>query len=188
MYAAESQPRGHGSRRAGLVDDPTQPRIDAQAAAWTTAHAPSADSPSVPSRLYTDEDPATTIKGLGFRDAEAAGDFAELKLLVSSLTELKLGDWLEKEAALAEEACTETMSTLEAGKEKVSTCTSIQTARAMTNDYTKLSEKVKRLPGMDTKRMEKLQTELIGMTSASSSDKNTMETAGLRKIAVQPAP
>lgn len=80
VYAAENQPRGHGStatrrsgsRRAGPVDDPTQPRIDAQAAAWTAAHAPSADSPSVPSRLYTDEDPATTIKGLGFRDAEVA--------------------------------------------------------------------------------------------------------------------
>ena len=36
------------------------------------AHAPTAAAPDVPARLFTDKDPATTIKGLGFKDAEAA--------------------------------------------------------------------------------------------------------------------
>ena len=43
-----------------------------QASVWDAAHVPSIKAPSVPARLFTDEDPATTIKGLGFRDADAA--------------------------------------------------------------------------------------------------------------------
>ena len=43
----------------------------ARAAQWDAAHASESES-GVPSRLYTDEDPATTIKGLGFKDAHAA--------------------------------------------------------------------------------------------------------------------
>ena len=37
---------------------------------WEAAHPPGADG--TPVRLYTDEDPATTVKGMGFRDAAAA--------------------------------------------------------------------------------------------------------------------
>lgn len=37
---------------------------------WSAAHPTGADG--VPARLFTDEDPATTVKGLGFRDATAA--------------------------------------------------------------------------------------------------------------------
>ena len=37
---------------------------------WDAAHPPGADG--VPNRLYTDEDPVTTIKGMSFKDAEAA--------------------------------------------------------------------------------------------------------------------
>ena len=39
---------------------------------WAKHHQPVSGSGSVPCRLYTDEDPATTIKGLGFKDAATA--------------------------------------------------------------------------------------------------------------------
>ncbi|KAL1523746.1 hypothetical protein AB1Y20_018674 [Prymnesium parvum] len=40
------------------------------AAAWERLHP--LDARGTPSRLFTDDDPATTVKGLGFRDADAA--------------------------------------------------------------------------------------------------------------------
>ena len=41
-----------------------------EALAWEAAHRPA--SGREPSRLWTDEDPATTIKGMGYRDAATA--------------------------------------------------------------------------------------------------------------------
>lgn len=50
---------------------------------WEGAHPPGPDG--VPSRLYTDEDPVTTIKGMGFRDAAAATRTIHLALQPGAL-------------------------------------------------------------------------------------------------------
>ena len=47
-----------------------------EASNWNAAHPPGSDG--VPIRLFTDEDPATTIKGMGFKDAAAAKRTIEL--------------------------------------------------------------------------------------------------------------
>ncbi len=44
---------------------------------WEHCHAPTAAG-GVPSRLFSDEDPATTVKGLGFRDPATARATIEL--------------------------------------------------------------------------------------------------------------
>ena len=71
---------------AGVDDDKQAARThslaDREEAAWVMCHQPTlteaqggpagGHGAAVPSQLFTDEDPATTIKGMGFKDARAA--------------------------------------------------------------------------------------------------------------------